>query len=342
MAATTTGAALNRQWLLGRRPEGMVAPADFSYREAPVPRPDADEILVRTLYVSFDPAMRAFLNGAATYAAPQGLGEVMRAGAIGQVVESRAAGVEAGELVSGVFGWQDYAVTPGNAVVRVPPGRSLPTYLSALGGTGLTAYFGMLDVARIAPGETVLVSGAAGATGSTAAQIAKIKGCRTIGIAGGAAKAQWLLDELALDAAIDYKADDVGGRLAELCPDGIHAYFDNVGGAILEAAIGRMALHGRIALCGMISGYNAAERPPGPSNLFELITRRLRMEGFLIMDYAPRFEQARRELDAWLASGQLKDHVDVQEGFENIPRTFLRIFTGENVGKQMLKIADPS
>ena len=196
-------------------------------------------------------------------------------------------------------------------------------------------------MAKIAPQETVLISGAAGATGSTAAQISKLKGCRTIGIAGGPVKCRWLLEELHLDAAIDYKHEDVSARLGELCPAGVDVYFDNVGGRILEAAIGRMALHGRIALCGMISGYNDASPSPGPANLFEMVTRRIRMEGFLVMDFAPLFEEARRDLGSWLAAGQLRSYVDVQEGFENIPKTFLRIFTGENIGKQVLKIADP-
>jgi NADPH-dependent curcumin reductase len=196
-------------------------------------------------------------------------------------------------------------------------------------------------VAKIAPQETVLISAAAGATGSTAAQIARLKGWRTIGIAGGPVKRRWLLEELRLDAAIDYKNEDVAARLAELCPAGVDVYFDNVGGRILEAAIGRMALRGRIALCGMIAGYNDASPTPGPANLFEMVTRRIRMEGFLVMDFAALFEEARRDLANWLAAGQLKSYVDVQEGFENIPRTFLRIFTGENIGKQVLRIADP-
>ena len=188
----------------------------------------------------------------------------------------------------------------------------------------------------------MVVSGAAGATSSVAAQIGKIKQCRVIGIAGGPAKCEWLTGELGLDAAIDYKTEDVGARLGVLCPDGVGIYFDNVGGHILETAIGHMALGGRIPLCGMISGYNAEQPQPGPRNLFLLIARRIRMEGFLVMDYADRFEEARRELSAWLASGQLTSREDVQEGFENIPSTFLRLFSGANLGKQVLKVADPS
>jgi NADPH-dependent curcumin reductase CurA len=332
---------LNRQWRLARRPVGMVTPNDFVYAEVPAPAPRENESLVRTLYVSFDPAMRAFLHDRPSYIPPQPIGEVMRAGAIGQVVESRGAPLCPGDLVVGGFGWQDYAVVPSASAMKITGDRPLPDYLGVLGGIGLTAHLGLVHVAKIAAGETVLISGAAGATGSTAAQIAKLKGCRVIGIAGSAAKCRWLLDELRLDGAIDYKHEDVSARLAELCPNGIDVYFDNVGGRILEAAIGRMALRGRIAVCGMISGYNDAQPSPGPANLFEMVTRRIRMEGFLVMDFAPLFDDARRDLGNWLAAGQIRSYVDVQEGFENIPKTFMRIFTGENIGKQVLKIADP-
>jgi len=337
--------AINRQWILASRPAGMVSEANFQYREVQLPRPADGEFLVRVLYVSFDPAMRAFLNARPGYASPQPVGDVMRASAIGQVVESQAPDFHPGDLIVGNFGWQDYAVSSGLGPyppMKVPSTHPPPAYLGVLGGTGLTAYFGMLEVGKPQAGETVVVSGAAGATGSIAAQIAKLQGARVIGIAGGATKCGWLTGELKLDAAIDYRTERVAERLRELCPDGIHVYFDNVGGEILEIAIDQMATWGRIALCGMISSYNAAEPPPGPRNLFTLIARRVRMEGFLILDYAPRFSAARRELSAWLAQGKLKAREDLQEGFENIPRTFLRLFSGENIGKQLLKIADPA
>jgi NADPH-dependent curcumin reductase CurA len=320
----------------------MVTPADFEYAEATAAVPRQNECLVRTLYVSFDPAMRAFLHDRPSYVPPQPIGEVMRAGAVGQVVESRSPQLRAGDLVVGGLGWQEYAVVPAPSAMKIRADFPLPDYLGVLGGIGLTAYFGLFQVAKMAASETVLVSGAAGATGSTAAQIARLKGCRTIGIAGGPAKCRWLLDELHLDAAIDYKHEDISARLGELCPNGVDVYFDNVGGRILEAAIGRMAVRGRIALSGMISGYNDVHPAPGPSNLFEMVTRRIRMEGFLTFDFASQFDEARRDLENWLAAGQLKSYVDVQEGFENIPKTFMRIFTGENIGKQVLKIADPN
>jgi hypothetical protein len=339
----TPDRTVNRQWRLARRPTGMVGEGDFSYAEMEVPRPAAGEILVRTLYVSFDPAMRAFLHDRPSYIPPQPVGEVMRAGAVGQVVESRLGGFVPGDFVLGAFGWQDYATVAGPqaGVVKVDARQPLTHHLSVLGGTGLTAYFGLLEVGKLRDGETVVVSGAAGATGSTAAQIARLKGCRTIGIAGGAAKCRWLLEELGLEGAIDYRTDKVGDRFRELCPNGIDLYFDNVGGPLLETAIAHMALRGRIVLCGMIAIYNDETPPPGPRNLFDLVTKRLRMEGFLVGDYVSRFGEARRDLEAWLASGALKAYVDVQEGFENIPKTFLRLFTGRNLGKQVLKIADP-
>jgi len=333
---------MNRQWRLMERPVGMVGVQHFAYREEPAPSPGEGELLVRTLYVSFDPAMRAFLHDRPSYVAPQPVGEVMRAGALAQVIESKVSGFAAGDLVMGGFGWQDYAaVSPSPGVTKVSPSRPLTDYMSVLGGTGLTAYFGLLEVGRPKAGETVVVSGAAGATGSTAVQIARVIGCRTIAIAGGAEKCRWTVAALGASAAIDYKNDNLGARLSELCPDGIDVYFDNVGGATLEACIGRMKLHGRIACCGMISTYNDATPTPGPANLFELITRRVRMEGFLVGDFAPRFGEARRALEGWLQAGTVKAFVDVQEGFENIPRTFMRIFSGANVGKQVLKIAEP-
>jgi NADPH-dependent curcumin reductase CurA len=294
--------------------------------------------------VSFDPAMRAFLNDRPSYIPPQPVGEVMRAGAVGQVVESRSPAFAAGDLVVGGFGWQDYALLDGphQGVMKISGKHPLPTYLSVLGGVGLTAYFGLLEVGKATAGETVVVSGAAGATGSSVVQIAKITGCRTIAIAGGPGKCRWVTGVLGADAAIDYKSEDVAARLAHFCPGGIDLYFDNVGGAILEAAIGKMKMKGRIALCGMISGYNDDQPQPGPSNLFELVARQVRMEGFLAFEFAARFDEARREMEAWMAAGKLRSYEDIQEGFENIPRTFMRIFAGDNLGKQMLKIADPT
>lgn len=332
----------NRTWILASRPDGQVADAHFAYQERPAPRPSAGELLIRVLYVSLDPATRASLN-ASGHAPAQAIGAVIQGSAIGQVVESRAPAFTRGELVMGNFGWQDYVVA--SAVGSRRPTK-LPTthpphwYLGVLGGTGLTAYFGMLDVGQPQAGETVVVSAAAGAIGSIAAQIAKLRGARVVGVAGGARKCGWLAAELGLHAAIDHRDPLLADRLREACPDGIHLYFDNVGGALLERAIDQLAVRGRIVLCGMMSTYDTAA-PHAPRNLFQLIVRRARMEGFLLMDYSRRFGEAQRQLAAWLAQGTIRSKDDIQEGFENIPRTFLRLFTGANIGKQLLKIADP-
>ncbi len=334
----------NRRWLLASRPAGMAVESNFVRRDEPRPPVADGQLLVRTLYLSVDPAMRGWMTEDPDYMPPIPLGSVMPAGGLGQVVESRHDDFQAGDFVSGLLGWQDYHRTDGRGPASLStfdPVHPLPLYLGALGGTGLTAYFGMREVARPKEGETVVVSGAAGATGSIAVQIGKILQCRVIGIAGGAAKCGWLTGELGLDAAIDYKAEDLDARLTELCPGGVDVYFDNVGGPTLAALLDHMNRWGRVALCGMISGYNAAAPPSGPANLFRLITRRIRMEGFLVPDYAPRFKEARRQLSAWLATGALRSHEDVREGFENIPATFLDLFRGGNTGKLMVKLADP-
>ena len=335
----------NRRWLLASRPEGMAAEANFERRDEPRPPVADGQLLVRTLYLSVDPALRGWMTEDPDYVAPIPLGSVMPAGGLGQVVESRHDDFQAGDLVSGLLGWQDYHLTDGREAASLSTFEAvhpLPLYLGVLGGTGLTAYFGMREIARPKEGETVVVSGAAGATGSVAAQIGRIMQCRVIGIAGGTAKCGWLTAELGLDGAVDYKAEDVGARLTELCPGGVDVYFDNVGGPMLSAVLDHMNRWGRVALCGMISGYNAGAPAPGPANLFRLITRRIRMEGFLVPDYTPRFKEARRQLSAWLATGALRSHEDVREGFENIPATFLDLFRGGNTGKLMVRLADPA
>ena len=361
-------AEINRQWLLASRPQGTVAESDFEYHEAPLPTIDDGQFLVRTLYVSVDPGLRGWLTrspeylsqaidlyvdalfvtrGQMTvppeYSAPLAIGSVMLGQALGQVVDSRHPQFAVGDFVTGILGWQEYCASDGNA--RVPVFRfkrvhPLPRYLGVLGNNGMTAYFGMLDVAKPREGETVLVSGAAGATGSIAAQIAKLQRCRVIGIAGGTEKRRWLTEELGLDAAVDYKSEDLDVRLKELCPGGINVYFDNVGGRTLEVVLDHMATWGRIALCGAIADYNQGATRTGPSNLAHLATRRIRMEGFLAPDYGPRFKEARRQISAWLATGALKSHEQIHEGFENIPRAFLGLFRGANTGKAMVKLAD--
>lgn len=337
---------MNGQWRLKQRPSGMVREDDFEYVEEPVPELGADEFLVRNVYLAFEPAMRGWLNDVKSYVPPVQIGEVMRASTVGRVVESNNAEYPEGTLVTGMFGWQEFAISDGKPGVmgrlgKVPEGVDPALMLSALGGTGLTAYFGMLDVGKPQQGDVVVVSGAAGATGSVAGQIARIKGAaKVVGIAGGERKCRWLVDTLGFDAAIDYKAEDVHKRLREECPKGINVFFDNVGGDILDAALLNMAQHGRIVLCGGISSYNAEELPPGPKNYMQLVIRRCTMAGFILIDYFDQAPQALADLRQWLESGELKHAEDIQEGFENTPRTFLRLFTGENLGKQLLKIAD--
>jgi hypothetical protein len=332
----------NRQWLLAKRPVGMVGEADFEFREGPAPVPGAGDILVRNLYLSFDPAMRGWMEDRPSYIPPVGIGEVMRCGAVAQVVESNEPTFPVGSTVSGLFGWQEYAVSGRGRATPIAEGTPLTWPLGVLGITGLTAYFGMLDLGRPMPGETVVVSGAAGATGSVAAQIARIRGARVIGIAGGAEKCAWLRDAARLDAAIDYKSEHVGARLGALCPAGIDVFFDNVGGEILDAVLARIALRARIVLCGGISGYNEKEPPPGPRNLMNLVRQRGRIEGLIVLDFAPRFGEATAQLAEWVGEGQIAHREDVQHGIENAPRTFLRLFSGENLGKQLLRVGDPT
>ena len=336
----------NRKWVLSARPAGLVSREDFTWTEEPLPSIGEGQFLVRNLWLSCDPAQRAWME-IDTYIPVLPLGEVMASGAAGQVVESRHPGFAEGELVTGVFGWQDYAVSDGSgfgglvAPLKIPPGVDIPTALSLFGITGLTAYFGLLDVGKPEPGEVVLVSGAAGAVGSIVCQIAKIKGCQVLGIAGGPAKCEWLKGELGVDEAIDYKAGDVVARIGELCPNGVDVFFDNVGGEALDAALAHLAVGGRIVVCGAISEYTDFERRTGIKNHFRLIIQRGTMRGFLVFDYLDRAQAAVAELAGWAAEGKLRNQVDVVEGLENAPDALRRLFTGENVGKQLVKVADP-
>jgi len=335
----------NRQWLLAKRPDGMVSRDNFEYTETPIPEAKAGEVLVRNLYLSFDPTQRGWMVDRESYLPPVAIGAPMRAGSIGQVVNSEHADFQAGDLVQTTGGWQDFVIAAPEqgpmGLTKLPVGVTPEMMLSVLGVTGLTAYFGLLDLGNPKPGETVLVSGAAGATGSVAGQIAKIKGCRVVGIAGGPEKCRWLKQEAGFDEVIDYKNEDVDARIAETCPAKFDIFFDNVGGDILEAALNHMNMKARIVMCGGISGYNATEPVPGPANLMNLITLRARMEGFIVLDYMPRAGEAIVELLGWISEGQLKYQIDLQEGFDQIPDTLQRLFTGQNLGKQLLKIAEP-
>ncbi len=330
----------NRQWLLARRPHGAIQDSDFNFVETDAPTPGEGEVLVRNLMLSCDPTQRGWI-AFDTYLPAVKIGEVVRSIGAGRIVASNNPGFAVGDIVSGLTGWQDYvAMNPKGQLNKPPPGAPLELAMSALGMNGVTAYFGLLDVGRPVAGETVVVSGAAGATGSVVGQIAKIKGCHAIGIAGGAEKCRWLTDEAGFDAAIDYKSEDVQARLKELCPKGIDIFFDNVGGDILDAALALLAMRGRVVLCGGIANYNAIEPPPGPKNYLNLIVRRGRMEGFIVLDYMPRAAEAIGALAGWVQAGKLKYKVDVQHGLEHAPATLRRLFEGRNEGKQLLRVAE--
>jgi NADPH-dependent curcumin reductase CurA len=335
---------INRQWLLKSRPSGMVEPSNFEQVRSEAPEPAEGEFLVRNLYLSLDPAMRTWMNEGRSYIPPVGIGEVMRGACVGEVVESRHPDYAAGEKVIGIFGWQDYAVSDGSgaiAVTKVPDGIPLTLPLGALGITSLTAYFGLKEIAKPKEGETVVISGAAGATGSVAGQLAKIWGCRVVGIAGGPEKCEWLTGELGFDAAIDYKSEKVSRRLRELCPDGLDIFWDNVGGEILEAALANLAWNARVILCGAISNYNAQE-PAGPRNYMNLLVRRATMTGFVVFDYQSRTAEAMAELAPLVMEGKVRYREDVREGLDAAPAALVDLYSGENSGKLLVKIADPA
>ena len=327
----------NRQWLLAKRPVGMVKESDFELHTTAIPTPGDGQVLMRTRWLAFEPAMRGWMEDRPNYIPPVAIGEVMRGMTVGEVVESRLEGYAAGDLVTGMTGWQEWAV--GDRGLRKLPEGSDPTLaLSVLGLTGVTAYFGLLDIGQPKPGDVVVVSGAAGATGSVVGQIAKLERCRVVGIAGGSKKCAWLTEKAHFDAAIDYKNEDVGTRLSELCPDGIDVFFDNVGGEILDAVLARIARGASIAICGSISRYSLEEPPPGPRHYFNLTAQRGRMEGFVVMDFFPRYDEAAANLLKWVNDGSIVWEADVQRGFENAPETLRRLYTGANFGKQLLEI----
>ncbi len=332
-------AKVNRQFRLAARPVGLPKASDWTLSEEPVRELVEGEILVRVEYVSLDPAMRGWMNEGKSYVPPVGIGEVMRAYSAGEVVASNNERYPVGSRVTGVFGVQQYALSDGKGVrVADTALAPLPTYLSVLGMTGMTAYFGLLDVGAAKEGDTVVVSGAAGAVGMVVGQVAKIKGCRVVGIAGGADKCRYLVEELGFDAAIDYKHEDVRIALRQHCPKGIDVYFDNVGGEILDIALAQLAMHARVVICGAISQYNATEGVKGPANYLSLLVNRARMQGMVVFDYASRYGEAAREMGTWLAQGRLKSREDIVEGFDNFPHALLKLFRGENTGKLLLKI----
>lgn len=334
---------VNRRILLTARPDGLVSADCLDHVEEPVPSIEDGEVLVRVLSLSVDPTNRVWMREEDSYLPAIRIGDVVRAAGLGEVVESRRDGYAAGDLVMGLPGWQDYwTVTGDDAAQVVPPGIAAEDMLSIYGGTGVTAYFGLLEIGKPQPGETVVVSGAAGGVGSVAGQIAKIKDAgRVVGIAGSDEKCRWVVEDLGFDACINYKTEDVGARLREECPDGIDVYFDNVGGAILDAVLLAINTFARIVMCGAISEYNLAESP-GIKNYTELIMQRGRMEGFIILDYVDRFIEAIMELVAWVAEGRIKYAVEVVDGLEHAPDALNRLFTGDHSGKLIVRVSEPS
>ena len=341
-----TSSSVNRQVRLASRPVGLPTRANWQIVDAPLPEPVAGGVLVKALMLSLDPAMRGWMNEGRSYIEPVGIGDVMRAGGVGRVVASSAPGFAVGDHVSGMLGVQQYcALDPAGirraGLARIDPRIAPPVkWLNALGMPGMTAYFGLLDVGQPKAGETVVVSGAAGAVGQTVGQIARIKGCRVVGIAGGAAKCEFVVNELGFDACIDYKSGSVREGLKQHCPKGIDVYFDNVGGDILDTVLTRINLKARIVICGAISQYNSTGPVKGPSNYLSLLVNRARMEGIVVFDYAARYPDAIRDIAQWMAEGRFKSREDVVEGIDTFPEALLKLFDGENFGKLVLKVGE--
>ena len=346
MDTAALASLVNHQVLLADRPVGLPTDANWQYSAQPVAAPGPGGVVVKTLALSLDPAMRGWMNEGRSYIAPVGLGEVMRAGGVGRVVASDSPAFPVGAPVSGLLGVQEYAALGAEALAKGALSRidlglgTVTQWLNVLGMPGMTAYFGLLDVGRPQPGQTVVVSGAAGAVGQTVGQLAKIKGCRVVGIAGGRAKCDWVVGELGFDACIDYKAGDVKDGLKQHCPKGVDVYFDNVGGEILDAVLTRITRGARIVICGAISQYNATSAVQGPKNYLSLLVNRARMEGMVVFDYADRYAVAVAEMAGYLKDGRMKSREDVVPGgVAAFPATLLKLFKGENFGKLVLQVA---
>jgi len=331
----------NRRIVLAERPSGLVNDSTTRLETSDLPELQDGEALIKVGYLSIDPTIRTWMDDVPSYLPPIGIDEVIRSGGVGEVVESRSDAYQPGQLVFGMTGWQDYVIADdGERSMQVLPDGVPPGIaIGILGVTGMTAYFGLTDVGRIKEGDVVVVSGAAGATGSAAGQIAKIKGAKkVVGIAGGAEKCAHIVDELGFDEAIDYKSDNVAQRLRQACPDGIDLYFDNVGGPILNDCLANLGLRGRVVLCGAISTYNSDGPPPGPSNYLSLLVRRGRMEGFIIIDYLDRFPAAQMEMAGWILEGKIKSSEHIVEGLEKAPEALNLLFSGGNTGKVIVKL----
>ena len=341
---TAIASLINHQVRLAARPTGLPTRANWNFTTEPVAEPGSGGVLIKTLYLSLDPAMRGWMNEGKSYIPPVEIGAVMRAGGIGKVIASHNPAFAVGDYVNAGLDVQEYCLIPEAQIKRsgmfkVDPRMGLTSWLNVLGMPGMTGYFGLLDVGQPKAGETVVVSGAAGAVGQTVGQIAKLKGCRVVGIAGGKAKCDWVVNELGFAACIDYKAGDVKAGLKEHCPKGVDIYFDNVGGDILDVVLTRITRGARIIICGAISQYNNTTPVKGPANYLSLLVNRARMEGIVVFDYADRYPLAIAEMAGYLKDGKMKSREDVVQGLENFPETLLKLFNGENFGKLVLQVA---
>ena len=330
----------NRQWLINGRPIGRpLAEDDFKFVETPLVEPVDGEVLVRNLYLAFDPALKGWMENIGGYVAPTEIGEVMRGSGLGEVIASKAAGFEVGDKVMGMLRWQTYATVSAKDVLKVVDDDLLTANLGVLGTTGMTALFGLFKIGKPFVGDTMVITGAAGATGSVVGQLGKIAGCRVVGVAGGPEKCAWLLEELGFDAAVDYKAGDVRAQIKAAAPDGVDVLWDNVGGRVFNDLLGELAMHARVVTCGNISRHEPGKAPTGPENYFNLIFKRARMEGFIVSDWADEFPWARARLAKLIREGRLRYKEDMQQGIENAPATLKRLFEGLNFGKQLLKLS---
>ncbi len=333
----------NRQFIFASRPVGYPKESDFNFVSSPIPAPGDGEVLIHTCYLSVDPYMRGRMREAKSYAALLEIGDVVLGGTVGQIVESKHPDFNEGDIVKAYLGWQEYGVAAGDAIQKVDPSLApISTALGVLGMPGLTAYFGLLEVGQLKDGEHVLVSGAAGAVGSTVGQIAKIKGCRVVGVAGTNEKINHIVNDLGFDDAFSYKSvTDYDAKLQEVCPDGIDVYFDNTGGPVTDAVFLNINLRGRMVICGQISQYNLAEPDLGPRLLWQLIAKRARVEGMLVSDYADRHEDALRRMAEWVQAGKLKYRETITDGLENAATAFISMLKGGNIGKQLVKVSAP-
>jgi NADPH-dependent curcumin reductase CurA len=342
MASAAGIPAINHQWRIVARPQGRVKQSDFEWREEPIPPLASGEILVRIVYLSLDPTNRSWMNPVETYLPALPLGAVMRGITIGVVEASQNPGFSPGDIVQGLGGWQEYYAgdATGWTKLRRIPGLPLSAFFGAMGHIGFTAYFGLIDIARPKPGETLVVSAAAGAVGSIAGQIGKILGCRVVGIAGSDDKCQWITHDLGFDAAINYRKEDIREALERTCPNGIDIDFENVGGDIMDAVFGRLNLFARVVICGLISQYNATTPVPGPTNFANILLKRARVQGFIVLDYAPRFSEAAAQIVEWLRQGKLQYRLDVVEGLAKAPAALNKLFDGANTGKLLVKVSE--